>query len=148
MKTLRRHLVAVVFRHALALVFVAVALLKWSDPAGESTYYGNLGHAAPAVGWAIIVGELLLGGWLIAGVRAGAAAGVALFVVAWFSGAIVVPPAPQGWEWGGTETLNANTGQWTLSNPVPAGPGALSPLDPTNEYPVWSSILQVPSPPN
>ena len=77
MKTLRRHLVAVVFRHMLALVFVAAALLKWLDPAGQSTCYGNLAHAAPAIGWAIIVGELLLGAWLISGIRAGLAAGVA-----------------------------------------------------------------------
>jgi uncharacterized membrane protein YphA (DoxX/SURF4 family) len=74
MKTLRRHLIAVAFRHVLALVFVAAALLKWFDPAGQSTYYGNLAHAAPAVGWAIIIGELLLGAWLISGIWAGLAA--------------------------------------------------------------------------
>ena len=80
---------AAAFRLVLGLVFVAAALLKWFDPAGESTYYGTLAHAAPAVGWAIIVCELLLGAWLITGVRAGLAAGTALFVLALFSGAIV-----------------------------------------------------------
>lgn len=63
-------------------------------------------------------------------------------------GSIVVPLATQGWEWGGTETQNTNTGQWTITNAVPAGPGTLSPLDPTNEYPEWYLILQVPKPPN
>ncbi len=63
-------------------------------------------------------------------------------------GSIVVPLATQGWQWGGTETLNANTGQWTLTGAVPGGPGQLSPLDPTNEYPVWSHILQPPNPPH
>ena len=78
-----------VCRLALAVVFITAALLKWFDPAGQSTYYGNLAHAVPAVGWAIIIGELLLGAWLITGVRAGLAAGTALFVLALFSGAIV-----------------------------------------------------------
>ena len=81
--------VALTCRTLLGVVFVAAALLKWLDPAGQSTYYGNLAHAAPVVGWAIIVGELLLGAWLISGIRAGLAAGVALFVLAMFSGAIV-----------------------------------------------------------
>ena len=62
-----------VCRLVLGLVFIAAALLKWFDPAGQSTYYGNLAHAAPVVGWAIIVGELLLGAWLISGIRAGPA---------------------------------------------------------------------------
>jgi hypothetical protein len=89
MKTLRCHLIAAVFRDVLALVFIAAALLKWFDPSGQSTYYGTLAHAAPAVGRAIIVCELLLAAWLITGVRAGLAAGTALFVLALFSGAIV-----------------------------------------------------------
>ncbi len=80
---------AAAFRLVLGLVFVAAALLKWFDPAGQSTYYGNLAHAAPVVGWVIIIGELLLGAWPITGIRAGLAAGVALFVLAMFSGAIV-----------------------------------------------------------
>ncbi len=46
-----------VCRLALAAAFTPAALLKWFDPAGQSTYYGNLAHAAPAVGWAIVVGE-------------------------------------------------------------------------------------------
>ncbi len=78
-----------VCRLVLGLVFIAAALLKRFDPAGQSTYYGNLANAAPVVGWAIIIGELLLGAWLITGIRAGLAAGVALFVLALFSGAIV-----------------------------------------------------------
>ena len=76
-------------RMALGVVFIVAALLKWFDPAGQSTYYGNLAHAAPVVGWAIIAGELLLGGWLLSGFRTGLAAGVALFVLAIFSGAIM-----------------------------------------------------------
>ncbi len=64
------------------------------------------------------------------------------------SGSIVVPLAVQGWEWGGTETLNTTTGQWTLTSGVPIGPGTLSPLDPTNEYPVWSEISEAVRPPN
>jgi len=56
----------------------------------------------------------------------------------------VVRRALQGWQWGGTETLNTATGQWTLTNTVPAGPGQLLPLDPTSEYPGWSHILQPP----
>ena len=87
---------AAVCRALLGLVFVAAALLKWFDPVGQSTYYGNLAHAAPAVGWAIIVGELLPGAWLISGIRAGPAAGVALFVLAMFSGAIVAVAAAPG----------------------------------------------------
>ncbi len=63
-------------------------------------------------------------------------------------GSIVVPLAEQGWQWGGTETLNTNTGQWALSNAVPLGPGTLSPLYPTNDYPFWDHILQVPNPPH
>ena len=51
MKKLQRHFIAVVFRDVLALVFIAVALLKWFDPPGQSTYYGNLAHAAPAAGF-------------------------------------------------------------------------------------------------
>ena len=78
-----------VCRLVLGLVFIAAALLKWFDPSGQSTYYGTLAHAAPAVGWVIIIGELLLGAWLITGFRAGLAAGTALFVLALFSGAIV-----------------------------------------------------------
>ena len=89
MRQHRYHRAAVVFRAILGLTFIAAALLKWLGPAHQSTYYGNLAHAAPAVGWAIIVGELLLGAWLISGIRAGLAAGVALFVLAMFSGAIV-----------------------------------------------------------
>ncbi len=89
MKELQRHLIAVVFRYVLALVFVAAALLKWFDPSEQSTYYGYLAHASPVIGWAIIAGELLLGAWLISGIRAGLAAGTALFVLALFSGAIV-----------------------------------------------------------
>ncbi len=65
---------AAAFRLVLGLVFVAAAPPKWFDPAGQSAYYGNLAHAAPAVGWAIIVGELLLGAWLIFGIRTGLAA--------------------------------------------------------------------------
>lgn len=80
---------AAFFRMILGLVFVAAALLKWLAPAGQSTYYGYLAHASPVVGWVIIVGELLLGVWLISGIRAGLAAGSALFVLALFSGAIV-----------------------------------------------------------
>ncbi len=63
-------------------------------------------------------------------------------------GSIIVPMALQGWQWGGTETLNTSTGQWTLTNAVPLGPGPLSPLDPTDEYPEWSHILEPPKPPN
>ncbi len=58
-------------RMALDAVFIVAALLKWLNPAGQSTYYGNLAHAAPVVGWAIIAGELLLGGWLLSGFRTG-----------------------------------------------------------------------------
>jgi uncharacterized membrane protein YphA (DoxX/SURF4 family) len=76
-------------RMALGMVFIIAALRKWFDPAHQSTYYGNLAHASPMIGWAIVAGELLLGAWLLSGFRTGLAAGVALFVLAIFSGAIV-----------------------------------------------------------
>ena len=82
-------LIAASCRVVLGLVFLAAALLKWFDPSGQGTYYGSLAHAAPAVGWVIIAGELLLGVWLISGVSARPAAAVALFTLALFSGAIV-----------------------------------------------------------
>jgi len=73
-------------RMALGMVFIIAALRKWFDPAHQSTYYGNLAHASPMIGWAIVAGELLLGAWLLSGFRTGLAAGVALFVLAIFSG--------------------------------------------------------------
>jgi len=76
-------------RMALGMVFIIAALRKWFDPAHQSTYYGNLVHASPMIGWAIVAGELLLGAWLLSGFRTGLAAGVALFVLAIFSGAIM-----------------------------------------------------------
>ena len=36
MKKLQRRFIAVAFRDVLALVFIAAALLKWFDPAGQS----------------------------------------------------------------------------------------------------------------
>ncbi|MGC8560503.1 MAG: hypothetical protein ACP5O1_07465 [Phycisphaerae bacterium] len=71
MRTLRTSTATAACRLVPGLIFIAAALLNWFDPAGQSTYYGTLAHAAPAVGWAIIVGELLLGAWLISGIRAG-----------------------------------------------------------------------------
>jgi len=76
-------------RMALGVVFIAAALLKWFDPAHQSTYYGNLAHASPMIGWAIVAGELLLGAWLLSGFRTGLAAGAALFMLAIFSGASI-----------------------------------------------------------
>ncbi len=89
-ETRKRHTGALTagLRALLGLVFLAAALLKWFDPGGQGTYYGNLARAAPAVGWVIIASELLLGVWLISGVRARPAAAVALFTLALFSGAI------------------------------------------------------------
>jgi uncharacterized membrane protein YphA (DoxX/SURF4 family) len=76
-------------RMALGVVFIIAALLKWFDPAHQSTYYGSLAHASPMIGWAIVAGELLLGAWLVSGFRTGLAAGAALFMLAIFSGAII-----------------------------------------------------------
>ncbi len=90
---MKRHrsydLIAAGCRVVLGLVFLAAALLKWFDPAGQSTYYGNFAHTAPAFGWAIVAGELLLGVWLVTGFRSRLAAATALFSLSLFSGAIV-----------------------------------------------------------
>jgi|GEM_PF-2031097 len=80
---------AAIGRLLLGVMFIAAALLKWFDPAHQSTYYGNLANSTPVVGWAIIAGELLLGAWLLSGLRAVLAAGTALLALALFSGAIV-----------------------------------------------------------
>lgn len=76
-------------RIAIGLVFLLAAYCKWRYPSGQSYLYGHLAHAAAGVGIAVIIAEVIVGFWLLSGIKPGMAAVAGIFLLAVFSGAII-----------------------------------------------------------